>query len=866
MLRSFLRDDLLEEVSGDLEEKFATMSSQSVFRAKLNYWFQVINYVRPFAIKKTKSIPSNNTAMFSNYFKVGIRNLKRNVGYSVINIGGLATGMAIAILIGLWVYDEISFDKYHGNYNRVTQAYQHQTTNANIGTGVAIPRPLEMALRNNYASDFTYISMSSWSGDHLLVVGENKFTKTGSFVQVDFPKMMTLQIRQGSIDGLRDPSSILLSASLAKAMFGDTDPLNQLVRIDGTMDAKVTAIYEDLPDNSTFKGQDFFSSWELLLTVEPWMKTAETQWGNNSFQLFAQLAPGADINQVTQKIKKVKVKGKPDEAKYNPEIFLVPMSDWHLRGDWKNGKNIGGKIQMVWLFGIIGIFVVLLACINFMNLSTARSERRAKEVGIRMTIGSVRRQLIFQFLSESFLVVSLSFVIALLIVWISFPSFNTLADKKMIIQWANPSFWMICIAFVVVTSLLAGSYPALYLSAFQPVKVLKGAFKAGRFASLPRKALVVVQFVISVTLIIGTVIVYNQIQFSKNRPIGYSQDGLLMIQMKTPDFYGKYRDSGNEKYNIMRDELKGLRVIEEFAESSSPLTGIWSNNGGFRWAGKDPNVDGEFATIWGSHDYGNTIQWKIKKGRDYSRDFASDSTAIVINEAAERFIGVENAVGMEIIWGSDDKRKYHVIGVAEDMIMGSPYRQVRPGIYFLSYEQVNWMIMKLNPAKSAQESLAVIESVFKKHIPSAAFDYKFVDATYDRKFNSEVRIGKLASVFATLAIIISCLGLFGLASFVTEQRTKEIGIRKVMGASVKSLWQLLSRDFVILVAVSCAIAVPLSWYLLEGWLSKYEYHTEMSWWVMTASCLGALIVTLATVSFQSVKAALMNPVKSLRSE
>ena len=854
LLHRFLRDDLVEEVSGDLLEKFQKVSRKSPFKAKLNYWLQVIHYIRPFAIrKKARSTPSNHSAMFSNYFKVGFRNLRKNTGYSIINIGGLAAGMAIAILIGLWVHDELSFDKSFENFDRIAQIYQHQTSNGQTFTGPAIPRPLEMALRNNYSSDFTYISMSSWMGDHMLTVGENKFTKNGCYVQSDFPKMLTLKMRKGVIDGLKDQSSLLISQSAAESLFGDQEPLNQTILIDGKHSAKVTGVYEDLPDNVTFGNVDFMASWELYITTQPWITQAAEQWGNNSFQCFVQIPPGGDFATVSNKIEKVKVVGKPDEARFNPRIFLFPMSDWHLRNNWNNGVNDGGRIQMVWLFGIIGVFVVLLACINFMNLSTARSEKRAKEVGIRMTIGSVRRQLIAQFLSESFLVVVLAFLLALLIVALSFPAFNSLADKKMIITWNNPMFWLMGGTFVIVTSLLAGSYPALYLSSFQPVKILKGSIKAGKLASLPRQVMVVVQFTISVTLIIGTIVVYNQIQFAKNRPTGYSQNGLIMIQKNSPEFFGKH--------DIMKNDLLASGVVEHFAESSSPLTSIWSNNGGFKWEGKDPDLDGEFNTFWTTQDYGKTVGWTVVKGRDHSAEFSNDSTSILINQAAEKFIGAPNALGMELEW---DDVKWRIVGVVNDMVMGSPYRPVTPAIYFIG--KTEWMIMKLNPAKSTSESLTLIESIFKKNIPSASFDYKFVDETYATKFKAEERIGKLASVFAVLAIIISCLGLFGLASFVTEQRTKEIGVRKVMGASVRSLWQMLSRDFVLLVVISCLIAVPASFYLLQDWLERFEYRTEISWWILVASCLGALVVTITTVSFQAIKAALMNPVKSLRSE
>jgi ABC-type antimicrobial peptide transport system permease subunit len=621
------------------------------------------------------------------------------------------------------------------------------------------------------------------------------------------------------------------------------------------MDVKVTGVYEDLPYNTSFNNLQFIASWELYISSEEWLKNTDTQWGNNSFQLFAQLPSQADLHTVSEKIKKVKADNAPDERTLHPEIFLSPMKNWHLRTEWREGKNVGGRIQMVWLFGIIGAFVLVLACINFMNLSTARSEKRAKEVGIRMAIGSVRSQLINQFLSESFIVVVFSFVLALIIVVIALPMFNELADKRIFIEWSNPFFWLISVSFILVTSLLAGSYPAIYLSSFQPVKVLKGAFRLGRFASLPRKVLVVVQFTVSVALVIGTIIVYQQIQFSKNRPTGYSRDGLIMIFMSTPEFQGKF--------DVLRSELKNAGAIEEMSSSQSPVTGVWSNSGGFNWPGKDPALQTDFAIVRTSHEYGKTVNWKIKEGRDMSRDFVTDSAGIILNEAAVKFMGVKNPVGMEITW---DDEKIHIIGVVEDMIAQSPYEPVKQTVYVLGNKYLNWINLRLNPAKSSSESLALVESVFKKHIHSAPFEYKFVDQEYAKKFDSEERIGKLTSVFSLLAVVISGLGIFGLASFVAEQRTKEVGIRKVLGASVANLWRMLSKDFVVLVIISCAIAIPLSCYALIDWLKNYDYHTEISWWIPIVVSLGALCVTLFTVSFQAVKAALMNPVKSLRSE
>lgn len=799
--------------------------------------------------------------MLRNYLLIAVRNLLKNKVYSFINVGGLAVGMAVALLIGLWIHDELSYDTYHESYDRVGQVMQQQTVNGEVGTEPAVPLPLGNELASTYDGHFKYLAMASWEGSHILTYGDKKMSYPGLYMGADAPKMLSLRMKRGSQEGLKDPHSILLSESTAQSLFGDTDPLNHVLRIDNKLEVKVTGVYENLPPNSHFQQVTFIAPWDLYITTERWFERAKTQWSNNSFQLFAQIADNTDFETVNRAIVNAKLKklSKADQ-KYKAAIFVHPMAEWHLHSSWdKNGYQTGGAIEYVWLFGIIGVFVILLACINFMNLSTARSEKRAREVGIRKAIGSLRQQLIAQFFTESLLVVLLAFALSILLVEISLPWFNQIANKQITFLWNNACFWMISLAFVVSTSLLAGSYPALYLSSFQPVKVLKGTFMAGSLAAVPRKVLVVLQFTVSITLIIGTVIVYQQIQYSKNRPAGFNREGLVMIQMKSPDFFGKYE--------VLRNELKSIGAIEEMTESSSPLTEIWSSSSSFNWAGKDPNLDVDFGTIFVTYDYGKTVGWQFREGRDLSSAHATDSSAIILNESAARFTGIKDPVGKVITWGNKgESRDYTIIGVVKDMIMGSPYGPVKPTVYLPHVDSFSWMVFRLNPKISTHESLARLETVFKRIIPSAPFDYQFADDSYGRKFAAEVQIGTLAGVFAGLAILISCLGLFGLASFVAEQRTKEIGVRKVLGASVLSLWQLLSKDFIVLVLLSCGIAIPIAYYFMAGWLEKYEYRTTIHWWVFIVSGLGALSITLVTVSYQAISAALMNPVKSLKSE
>jgi putative ABC transport system permease protein len=498
----------------------------------------------------------------------------------------------------------------------------------------------------------------------------------------------------------------------------------------------------------------------------------------------------------------------------------------------------------------------MLACINFMNLSTARSEKRAKEVGIRKTVGSVRGQLIRQFLSESVLVAFVSLVFSILFVVLLMPLFNKLADKNIELPWTSSFFWLIMLTFTFITGLISGSYPALYLSRFDPIKVLKGTYRVGRFASLPRKILVVVQFTFSIALIIGTVIVYKQIQYAKNRPVNYRNEGLISINMSTPDLYGHY--------DAIRSDLLATGVVDNMAESSSPTTSVWSNQIGFNWQGKDPNSLPSFGTIAVTQDFGKTIGWQIKEGRDFSKDFATDSLAIVLNESAVKQVGMKQDIVGQTIQFND--KNYTVIGVIKDMIMESPYKPVTPTIFLHDANWANIITIAIKHGEPIKTALSKIETVFKKFNPASPFDYTFNDEDYAKKFADEERIGRLATFFAILAIFISCLGLFGLASFVAEQRKKEIGVRKVLGASVYNLWQMLSREFALLVFISCFIAIPLAWYYLNNWLKQYEYHTPISFWIFIASAIVALVITIVTVSFQAIKAAIANPVESLRTE
>jgi putative ABC transport system permease protein len=793
--------------------------------------------------------------MFKNYFTIAWRNLLKSKVYSAINIVGLATGMAVAILIGLWIWDELSFNHYHTNHQQIAQVMTTQTFNGETGTGPAVARPLGPELRNKYGSDFKAVSMTSWNFDFTLGYADKKINSQGMWVESVFPTMFSVRMLKGNIHSLKDPSSIILSKSIAKAIFGETDPLNKTIRLNNKFDFKVTGVYEDFPRNTTLFDTKLLLPWEKYITTEDWVKNAITEWGNHSWQCFVQINDYGNITSISNKIKKASMVHLSAATDGEEELVLQPMDNWRLHSEFKNGKLAGGRIEFVWLFAMIGVFVLLLACINFMNLSTARSEKRAKEVGIRKTIGSLRVQLIKQFLTESIVVSFLALIIALLLVLLLIPFFNKLSDKTIHLPGANIYFWLFILVFTLFTGFISGSYPAFYLSGFEPIKVLKGTFRVGRFAALPRKVLVVVQFSISIALIIGTMIVYQQIQFARNRPVGYDRAGLFSINMNTPDLYGHY--------DAIRNELLATGKVENMAESSSPTTAIYSNNIGFSWEGKDPHSLPLFGTVGVTTDFGRTVHWQISQGRDFSKSFASDSSAMILNEAALKLTGIKNIIGKTIKW---DTTPYHVIGIVRDMVMQSPYEPVRPTLFVYTTGWVNIITVRLKPTVSIRDGLAKVEPVFRKFNPAAPFEYKFTDDEYARKFEDEKRIGNLASFFSILAVFISCLGLFGLASFVAEQRTKEIGVRKVLGASVFNLCRMLSKDFLVLVVISCAIAIPIAWYFLNGWLQKYSYRTVISGWIFIVAILGAMLITLLTVSYQAIRAAMMNPVSSLRSE
>jgi putative ABC transport system permease protein len=868
--RWFAQPGLRDHIEGDLiEEYYERVRTCGKRAADWRFIIDVVLLFRPGIIRGFNLQENLNICrMHKSYWTIAWRNVRKNKGYALINVTGLAIGITVALFIGLWIYDEVSFNRYHKNYDTIAQVYacETNTTTGEIECAQNTQVPLGNTLRDNYPEYFEKVLASWWIGEFALSTPGKKFKRNGLFIEGGALEMLSLRMLKGSYESLQHPNSIVLSESTAKALFGRDDPINKTITLHGRMQARVTGVYEDIPLNSRFGELQFFAPFALWMSVNEWLHGREGDWDNRPFGYFIQLKPDVDIANVNAAIKGLYKSHVPSDfyttvARFKPYPLLVPMSKWHLFSEFENGQPASGRITYVRIFAAVGIFVLLLACINFINLTTARSEKRSREVGVRKAIGAAKGQLVSQFMTESFVVIIISFSVSLLLLIFLRPIFNEVADKRINLPFNEINFWLSSFAFVLITTLLAGTYPAFFLSSFDALRVLKGKFTAARLSSLPRRIMVVVQFTVSVALAIGTLVVYQQIQHAQNRPVGYDRAGLLYMTLDQ-NYKGKV--------DKLRNELMRTNVLAATSTSFSPVTEIWNTTSGYDWAGKDPSLDANFAICNVSMDFGETVNWHILDGRDFSKQHATDSMdAIIINEAAARYMGMQEPVGKLLIdLDETGKKKWTrtIIGVVKDILMESPYSTVRPTLYFYNSNALNVLNMRIKPSVSVSHALSKIEDVVREVVPEAVFSYNFADDAYSKKFSQEKRIGKLSAIFAVLGMIICCLGLFGLASYVAEQRTKEIGIRKVIGASVFQLWKMLSLNFIQLVVISCAIAVPAAYFVMNGWLQRFEYRTTISIWLLVGACVSAGVVSLVTVSLQTARAARRNPVKSLRSE
>ncbi|MEX6686516.1 ABC transporter permease [Danxiaibacter flavus] len=784
--------------------------------------------------------------MFRNYFKIAWRNLFRNKGFSITNISGLTIGMTCTIFIMLWVQDELGYDKFHANYGNIFQVMANRDFNNQVFTDPNMVLPLAASLEKD-VPQVKRAAVVTHRYPTVFTNGDVMLKKDGYTVSEHFFDMFTWKFIKGNAaSALTDPSSIVLTQSTARALFGDADPMGKMLKIDNNSNAKVTAVVADVPGNSTFQF-DYIRPFNYSSDD---VKRAMANWQSSSWEVYVQTDPGVNIATLEQNINKVEKSHNPNDKVST--YFTFAMNKWRLYSDFKNGKNVGGMIEYVRLFSIIAVIILLIACVNFMNLSTARSEKRAKEVGVRKTLGSDKRQLIIQFFFESMILALIAFIFSIIAVFVLLPAFNTMVDKRLVLDLTQPLFWAGSVLIILITGIVAGSYPALYLSSFNPARVLKGTFLPGKQAVLPRRVLVVTQFVISILLISATIIVYQQIQHIKDRNIGYNPNNLIMISTT---------DDVQKNYEVIKQELTQTGMVSAVTRTLSPITDIWWRSPGPDYSGKPADANIIFAGENTDVDFTKTMGIKMLQGHDFA-GVPSDSGAVLLNKAAVEAMNIKDPVGMQLRYG----KNYTVIGVADNVIMGSPFEPVDPMMIFYNPAGTASLSIRLNESAQLSKALPAIENIFKKYNPANPFEYRFADKEFAKKFITEDLISKITNIFAGLAIFICCIGLAGLASFTIEKRIREIGIRKVLGASVQQLLMLISREFLKLVLIAFVIAAPLTWWLMNNWLEKYTFRININVWLLGIVGLLVLLLTLVVVSLNTLRAAVANPVKSLRTE
>lgn len=786
--------------------------------------------------------------MLKNYFKIAWRNLVRSKGFALLNIGGLGIGMASAILILLWVQNEVSMDRDHPKSDRIYRMYNRDTFSGELWAWGTTPKIMGPTIEKDYPEVEQAVRINN--ANFLFTVGDKKMNESGSFIDPDFLGVFDFPMLQGnSSTALEDPYNMVVTEDFAIKLFGTENAVGQTVKIDSTDIFTVTAVLENLPNNTRFQS-DYFLSWAYMKKLG-W---DDEYWGNNSVENYVLLSENASQEVFNEKV--LNITKEHTNGENTADVFSYPLSEIHLYGKSENGQLVGGRIVTVRMFAFIALFILVIACINFMNLSTARSEKRAKEVGLRKVVGAGKTSLIAQFIGESTLIAFIAGILALLCVELTLPSFNTLVDKQLFIPYSSFVFWVQLFGFILLTGLLAGSYPAFFLSSFSPVKVLKGTFKSAASAVNPRKVLVVLQFSFAIVLIVSTIIIQRQISHAQNRELGYDKENLIYINMQ---------GDIEKHYDAIKQSLLNSGSAEAISKSMSPITQRYSDGWGYSWEGSTPEDQKlDFIRFSSDADFMKVIGTQLVDGRDIDiYQFASDSTAILLNETAVRKMRLENPVGQIV---SDGEDNYTVVGVIEDFIFESPYDPVNPLMVFGPSAWYSYLHIRLNADQPVDENLATIQGVFEEYNPNFPFEYSFVDEQYARKFNDTRRTASLSILFTILTIVISCLGLFGLSTYMAANRIKEIGVRKVLGASVGSISLLLSKDFLKLVGIAFLLSVPVAWYIMDQWLQDYQYSVGIEWWVFVATGAVTMLIALFTVGFQSVKAALTNPARTLKSE
>lgn len=786
--------------------------------------------------------------MIRNYLKVILRQLKKNKGFALLNMFGLSFGLTAAVLILLWIQDEVSYNRFHTKYNELYQVMGNQKYDSKTYTFAATPGLLAPAMKTDFP-EVAQTARMCWGENWLFTANEKTLYENGNYTDPAFFSMFTFPKLYGDLNNpFPDDNSIVLTEKLAVKYFGTANVVGKYIRINNKDDFKITAVVADPPLNSSIKF-DWLVSFRVFEKRNEWLQS----WTNNGVQTYVVLKPGSDYKTFNTKFSNY-IKSKNADAAAMP--LLLAMDDWRLRSTFEEGVQAGGRIEYIRLFGVIAVLLIVIACINFMNLATARSEQRAKEVGVRKVMGAQRRTLMLQFIGESIVMAFLAMLTACLLVLITLPWFNELVGKKLSTGFGNPMQWLLLCGIAVVCGLVAGSYPSVYLSSFKPVAIFKG-IRSGRHsgAGLIRKGLVITQFVVSIVLIVSTVVIYGQLGYVKNRQLGYNKDHLVYLRQS-----GKI----NENLEPIINELRASGAVTHAASSNQYMLQIGNNSAGFDWQGKDPTKEVLITTEFVSSDYISTAGMKLKAGRDFIQNSSADSQNVIINESFAKLLGSSDPLSMTLL---RDSINYRIVGVINDFVYNDVYGSApAPLVLFNSPHSTNFVFMRLDENKTTEEALAKIEAVFKNNNPGYPFECSFVDQEFDKLFKSEMLVSKLSRLFAVITILISCIGLFGLAAYTAERRTREIGIRKILGATVTGITGLLSVDFLKLVFIAILIAVPLSWYIMHKWLEDFSYRIDMQWWMFALAGLLALLIALFTVSFQAIRAAISNPVKSIRTE
>ncbi len=855
--RWFIHPDFLEEIEGDLTERYSEYA-QSTNNRKAWWLFlrDILTLFRPSLWRPLTVHPLGITIMLKQNLKISFRNLRRNRSFSLLNIAGLALGMAVFLLIGLWIRKELRFDHHFAERDRIGRVQQHRFLGEEKGTWWSSTHPMADVLRAEYAPLFDLIVRSTWEESADLTIDDNELSATGLFLDPDGPALLELQPATGALS-FANPDQVLLSESAATRLFGRLPSVGTAFELRGQA-VQVGGVFKDLPKDCSFVDVEFLAAWELFAQIDDWVTGMPDPWYSNAYQTLVRLAPKQNFESASRQISGIYQQYAtyaPEEIAAKAEAFIHPMADWHLRSDFENGQSAGGLIDNLRLFGLIGLAVLLLACINFINLSTARAERRSREVGVRKTIGSRRHQLIGQFMVESIVLAGLAFGLGTIVATILRTSFNEWAQADIPSFWLDPFFWGFGLLITFVTGVLSGVYPAFYLSGISPITAIRGPQAAAPARRWPRQLLVVFQFTIALTLIVGVFMVNRQIQFGKDRSRGYDSNQLVMTILEEDAFL--------EHWSVVEDQLLASPAVSHVARASSPVTNVWATNSGYDWPGKDPELAVGFAATSVKPEYGATVGWELLQGRNFNEELSTDSSAFIINKAAVEFMNLEEPVGTVMRW---DGKPFTIIGVVGDILVDSPFGDIRPHIYQMGNSEHRVLHMRIADGLVPSDGLLALEEALQTQVPGHILESRFVDESFARKFAAEERLASLARFFTILAIVISCLGLLGLAAYLAERRRKELSIRKVLGASNLSLWQLLSQDFVRLVLLASLVAVPLSWYLMRQWLQQFTYQTDLPAYIFVLAVGLTLGISLLVISSQTIRAALRNPVEDLGTE